>query len=162
MKKISLFCLALSCIGLQSCKNNQEEKAEIPAETPSELAVQKSVSSECYQAIYEQDTLMLKLNTLESGEITGDMTMTIENMPTKQGNLAGEFKGDTLYASYTFIQGDYKEKTYKNPMAFLKKGDQLILGNGEIQTTMGASYFVKGKPIDFERVKYKFDKVACE
>ena len=47
-------------------------------------------------------------------------------------------------------------------MAFLKKGDQLILGNGEIQTTMGASYFVKGKPIDYENVKYKFDKTECQ
>ncbi|WP_026708036.1 hypothetical protein [Flavobacterium frigidarium] len=161
MKKISLLCLALPLIALQSCKNNQEEQGGNP-ETPAELAAQTVVSSECYQAIYEQDTLMLKLNTLENGEITGDMTMTIENMPTKQGNLAGGFKGDTLYASYTFIQGTYKEKTYKNPMAFLKKGDQLILGNGEIQTTMGASYFVKGKPIDYENVKYKFDKAECQ
>jgi hypothetical protein len=28
-------------------------------------------------------------------------------------------------------------------MAFLKRGDDLILGNGEIQITLGASHFVK-------------------
>ena len=46
-------------------------------------------------------------------------------------------------------------------MAFLKRGSELILGNGEIETTMGASYFVKGKPIDFDNVKYKFTVVDC-
>jgi hypothetical protein len=47
-------------------------------------------------------------------------------------------------------------------MAFLKRGNELILGNGKIQTTMGASYFVKGSPIDFDRVKFKFVTVDCE
>lgn len=150
--------MALTCIGLQSCKNNQEEKVD---EVP-EAATEAAVNVECYKAVYEQDTLTLQLNTMKGGEITGDMTMKIENMPTKTGTLAGEFHGDTLYASYTFIQGDYKEKTYKNPMAFLKKADLLILGNGEIQTTMGASYFLKDKPIDYENVKYKFSKSDCK
>jgi hypothetical protein len=47
------------------------------------------------------------------------MDMAISNMP-KSWEISGEFHGDTLFASYTFIQGGYKEKTYKNPMAFLK------------------------------------------
>jgi hypothetical protein len=71
-------------------------------------------------------------------EITGDMDMAISNMPKKVGN-SGEFRGDTLFASYTFIQGGYKEKHIKS-MAFLKR-DDLILGNGEIQITLGASHF---------------------
>jgi hypothetical protein len=44
-------------------------------------------------------------------------------------------------------------------MAFLKKRDELILGNGKIEVAMGASYFANGEPIDFERVKYKFTSV---
>ena len=82
-------------------------------------------------------------------------------MPVKEGKIAGEFKGDTLFASYTFIQGGYEKRTFKNPMAFLRKDNQFILGNGKIQTTMGASYFVKGEPIDFEHVKYKFTKIEA-
>jgi hypothetical protein len=38
----------------------------------------------------------------------------------------------------------------------------LILGNGKIQVTMGASSFVKGEPIDFDRVKYKFNVIDCK
>ena len=89
------------------------------------------------------------------------MAMRFFNMPKKVGKIAGEFSGDTLFVSYTFIQGTNEKITYKNPMAFLKRGNALILGNGKIQTTMGASYFVKGSPIDFERVKFKFTAVDC-
>jgi hypothetical protein len=74
--------------------------------------------------------------------------------------ISGEFRGDTLFASYTFIQGGYKEKHIKS-MAFLKRGDDLILGNGEIQITLGASHFVNDAAIDFDRVKYKFTAVEC-
>ncbi|OAB25303.1 hypothetical protein SAMN05444395_10973 [Flavobacterium fryxellicola] len=155
MKNLSLFCLLLTCIGLGSCKNNQSEKI-IEAKEAKEL-----VSEQCYKAVYEKDTLDLKINTFKDGEITGDMVMAIATMPKKVGEIIGEFRGDTLFASYTFIQGANKEKTFKNPMAFLKRGNELILGNGQIQITMGASHFVKGEPIDFERVKYKFSEVDC-
>jgi hypothetical protein len=155
MRNQGLFCLLLSSIFLVSCKKNESEK-KIEAKEMVEL---ESVA--CYQAVYEQDTVNLKMNTFKSGEITGEMVMNIENMPKKIGEIAGEFRGDTLFASYTFIQGDYKKRTYKNPMAFLKQGDQLILGNGVIENSMGASYFVKGKPIDFENVKYKLSTIEC-
>ena len=157
MKKLGLFCLLLACSGLQSCKNNQSEKAVDAAQVEAE----KPISVACYKALYQEDTIDLKINTLKDGKITGDMEMKIMDMPKKVGKILGEFHGDTLFASYTFISSGYEKKTYKNPMAFLKKGDELILGNGQIETSMGASYFVKGVPIDFESVKYRFTAVDC-
>ena len=157
MKTPVLFCLLFACIGFQSCKKNQNEKVV----KTNQVQAEKPISVQCYEALYEQDTIELEINTLKNGKITGDMVMKLFNMPKKVGKLAGEFSGDTLFVSYTFIQGANEKKTYKNPMAFLKRGNELILGNGKIQTTMGASYFVKGSPIDFERVKYKFTTVDC-
>lgn len=157
MKTPVLFCLLFACIGFQSCKENQNVKVKDKIKVQAE----KPISIQCYKAFYEKDTIELKMNTLKNGEITGDMVMKFFKMPTKTGKIAGEFRGDTLFASYTFIEGDNKKITFKNPMAFLKRGEELILGNGEIQTTMGASYFVKGKPIDFERVKFKLTTVDC-
>lgn len=142
----------LICFGFESCKKNAEAK---------EVLVEKPINTECYKALYEKDTLDLKINTLKSGEINGTMEMKVFNTPNKVGEIYGEFHGDTLLVSYTFIEGTNKEVTYKNPMAFLKRGNELILGNGEIETSMGASYFAKGKPIDFDRVKYKFTAVDC-
>jgi hypothetical protein len=152
MKNLGFACLLLTCIGFESCKKDTTEKV---------VVVEKPISVQCYKAVYEKDTLNLKINTLKDGKLTGAMEMAIFNLPKKVGELTGEVRGDTLFASYTFTEGGTKNKTFKNPMAFLKRGNELILGNGEIETTMGASYFVKGKPIDFDQVKYKFTAVDC-
>ncbi|WP_348811415.1 hypothetical protein [Flavobacterium maritimum] len=157
MKTPVLFCLLFACIGFQSCKKNENEKVV----KRTQVQAEKPVSVQCYKALYEQDTIDLKMSTLKNGKIAGDMVMSFFNMPKKIGKIAGELRGDTIFVSYTFIQGANEKVTYKNPMAFLKRGDELILGNGKIQTTMGASYFVKGSPIDFERVKFKFKTVDC-
>lgn len=157
MKNLGLFCLLFACIGFQSCKKNESQKVG----KATQVQAEKPISVQCYKALYQEDTIELKMNTLKNGKITGDMVMKFFNMPKKVGKIAGEFRGDTLFASYTFIQGTYDKITYKNPMAFLKRGNELILGNGKIETTMGASYFVKGAPIDFERVKFKFKTVDC-
>jgi hypothetical protein len=156
MKNLGLFCLLFVCIGFQSCKKNQSQKV-----VEAKVQAEKPISVQCYKALYQKDTIELKMNTLKNGKITGDMVMKLFNMPKKVGKIAGEFRGDTLFASYTFIQGTYDKITYKNPRAFLKLGNELILGNGKIETTMGASYFVKGTPIDFESVKFKFATVDC-
>jgi hypothetical protein len=157
IKNQAISFLLVACIGLQSCKKN-ETKTETGA---AQADAEKIVSTECYKAVYEKDTIDLKLNTLKSGKLSGNMSMKVFGAPEKTGEIAGEFHGDTLFADYTFQEITNKNKTFKNPMAFLKREKQLILGNGTMQTTMGVTYLVKDKPIDFERVKYKFDVAEC-
>lgn len=157
MKNIGLFCLLLACIGLQSCKKEQSEKKV--ETTPAQAA--EPINVACYQALYESDTVDLKINTLKDGKVNGNMVMKILDMPKKTGKISGKFSGDTLFVDYTFYQGVYDKKIFKNPMAFLKKGNELILGSGKIETYLGRSYFSKDKPIDFEKVKYRFTTVDC-
>jgi hypothetical protein len=49
-------------------------------------------------------------------------------------------------------------------MAFLKRGDELVLGNGKIISYiyMGRSYLDKDIPIDFNKVKFKFKTIDCD
>jgi hypothetical protein len=157
MKNLGLFFLLLTCIGFESCKKDQNpnDAGEAKAKT------EKPISTACYKALYESDTINLTINTLKNGKITGDMVMKIADMPEKVGKIAGEFRGDTLFADYSFIQGTNDKVTFKNPMAFLKHDSKLILGSGKIETYLGRSYFVKDTPIDFEKVKYKFTTVDC-
>ena len=153
MKNLGLFCLLLACIGLESCNKN-------PKNVDNQALAEKPTSVQCYKALYEKDTLDLKINTLATGKITGDMVMKVFNKAKKVGKIAGEFRGDTLFVDYSFISGTDKA-IYKNPMALLKRGNEFILGNGKIETYLGASYFAKGQPIDFDTVKYKFTTVDC-
>jgi len=157
MKKLVLSCLILSVIGLQSCKNDEKQKEAEAAKADGE----KVLSSACYKAIYEKDTLDLTLNTLKNGKLGGNLIMKVAPSTVRTGEVSGEFHGDTLFVDYTFKDNVNKDKTFKNPMALLKRNNQLILGNGKMQTTMGVTYLVKDQPIDFENVKYKFDSVEC-
>ncbi|MFH7014844.1 hypothetical protein [Flavobacterium sp. FlaQc-47] len=156
MKNLVISCLLLSCIGLQSCKKNEEKKEAVQTDA------EKIVSTQCYKAVYEKDTIDLKLNTLKNGKLSGNMVMKVAAATERTGEITGEFRGDTLFADYTFVEVTNKTKTFKNPMAFLKRDNQLILGNGTMQTTMGVTYLVKDKPIDFDRVKYKFSTSECK
>ena len=158
MKNLVLPCLLVICIGFQSCKNEEKQKEAEAAK----IAAETIVSTECYKAIYEKDTIDLKLNTLKNGKISGDMVMKVAPKTVKTGEVAGEFRGDTLFVDYTFKDSATKDQIFKNPMALLKRDKQLILGNGTMQTTMGVTYIVKDKPIDFDRVKYKFDPTECK
>jgi len=153
MKNLVLFCLLLACFGFESCNKNPKV-VDVPAMD------EKPTSVQCYKALYENDTLELKVNTLKSGKITGEMVMKVLNKAKKVGKIAGEFRGDTLFVDYSFVSG-LDKAIYKNPMALLKRGNELILGNGKIETYLGTSYFAKGQPIDFDDVKYKFATVDC-
>lgn len=157
MKKLVIPFLLLTLVGFQSCKKEEKQK-EIEAV---KAEGEKIVSSECYKAIYEKDTIDLKLNTLKNGKLTGDMVMKVAPSTVRTGEVAGEFHGDTLFVDYTFKELASKDRIFKNPMALLKRDKQLILGNGTMQTTMGVTYLVKDQPIDFENVKYKFTSVEC-
>jgi hypothetical protein len=68
MKKFRFFLFALTCIGVVSCKKYESEKIDEVLKVPAE----KPISVGCYQAIYEEDTLDLKINTFKNGEVTGD------------------------------------------------------------------------------------------
>lgn len=157
MKNLSILCLSFICIGLVSCKKGQNQQVL----ENSQIQAEKSISEKCYKALYQKDTIDLKINTLQNGKITGSMVMNVFNEPKRIGEIAGEFRGDTLFCAYTFILETDKKITHKNPMAFLKQGNGFILGDGKIEYYLGASYFVKGTPIEFDRVKYKFTNVEC-
>lgn len=156
--KTNLLLIMASILAITSC---QDKKQDIEGTSKKQNA-EKPLTVQCYKAIYERDTINLQVEKFNGGQIGGNMQMQFDKMPIKKGTISGEFSGDTLFVSYTFIEGSNEKITFKNPMAFLKRGELLILGNGKMQTTMGATYFVKGEPIDFDSVKFKFDKVACE
>jgi hypothetical protein len=98
----------------------------------------------------------------EGCKITGHLLINYIDKGKNEGLISGAYKGDTLFVDYTFKIGTENKTMYKNPLAFLKKDGKLILGVGQIETSMGKSYFVKGKPIDFEKGRFTFDTAVCK
>jgi len=156
MKKLLTYFAVLAAAFVLSCNQNTE-KSKQPDETKT---VVDSSAMECYEAIDDLDTGSLKLLVDANGQVTGPLIINYLDQGDSNGQIVGSFRGDTLFAHYTFKVGNNKT-TYKNPLAFLKKDGKLILGVGQIETYLGASSFVKGKPINFERGRFTFAPVEC-
>lgn len=139
---------------LASCGNAEKKK-------DTANAIDSNAKKECYVAIDGADTAYLDLRVAEI-KVDGDLLIKYADKAHNKGTVSGKFSGDTLFVDYTFTVGEAKTPIYKNPLAFLKKDKQLILGVGVIETAYGRSYFVKDKPINFERGKFVFELGNCK
>lgn len=158
MKRRILYTLLAAIPMVYSC-NQSGEKSTAANE---DQATDTVSTTQCYAAVDSNDKADLKLISSAKGEVTGNMVINYFEKGKNDGLIDGKFKGDTLFADYTFKIGTKNPVVYKNPLAFLKRGDSLILGVGQIETSLGKSYFVKGKPIRFDRSKFIFSPVECK
>lgn len=154
MKALTIY-LTLIVLSLTACNNNKSAGHQ----GNDTLAVS---SIECYIAVFDKDTAQLSLSALEGSKIQGDLLIQYHNNPKNEGTLLARRSGDTLFADYSYTVGTYEKVVNKNPLAFLIKGDSLILGIGEIETKVGRSYFKPGVPINFDRGRFRFVKGECE
>ena len=158
MKKFNPAIIGALLMLAYACNSGNDNKQSQTDSLSGSNAIQ---SSRCYIAIDGADTAYLNIQNLASGKVNGKMLINYSGKPNNTGTLAGEFKGDTLFADYTFTSGENKTVN-KNPLAFLKEDSRMTLGVGTIETYLGRSYFAKGKPIDFERGRFKFDSLECK
>lgn len=145
---VALFPFAYAC-------NSSDKK--------SETAKKDSLINEtCYASAFEKDSAAMIVKTMASGKITGSLLIKYGDKPQNNGKIDGKFSGDTLLVDYRFNTGADTTKAFTNPLAFLKKDGKLIMGVAQIETTLGRSYFVKGKPINYEAGKFTFAEVPCK
>ncbi|GAA3964521.1 hypothetical protein GCM10022246_17070 [Pedobacter ginsengiterrae] len=135
--------------------NSSDKKAET-------AKVDSLISETCYASSFEKDSAAMILKTMASGKVTGSMLIKYGDKPQNNGKIDGKFHGDTLLVDYRFNTGTDSTKAFTNPLAFLKKDGKLIMGVAQIETTLGKSYFVKGKPINYEAGKFTFVEVPCK
>ena len=153
MKKNILFLTLAAVPFIFSC-NQSEKKAA--AKTDS------IVTENCYASVFEKDSAAMIVKTLASGKVTGSLLIKYDEKPQNNGKIDGKFNGDTLLVDYRFNTGGDTTKVFTNPLAFLKKDGKLVMGVGQIETSLGRSYFVKDKPINFEVGKFTFEEVPCK
>lgn len=162
--KNSIYFLAFLASGLVFSCNQPQYKTDQTADSTSTAAIK----DQCYLALFEKDTADLKIRTAADGKVTGDLVMRYGLKPNSvervinKGKVEGSFHGDTLFLNYLYTSGSLNKTLYQNPLALLKKGEKLILGVGQIETSVGRSYFVKNKPIDFDKGRFKFEPVECK
>ncbi|WP_367866405.1 hypothetical protein [Pedobacter sp. WC2423] len=149
MKNPMLICLALVSTILYSCRQDNGKNPEKP------------IATTCYMAVDGRDTAKMELQSFSKGRVSGNLVVNYYKKDNNHGEFEGAFKGDTLFVIYSFKIG--KNSTgYKNPLAFLKKEDKLIMGIGKMEGVLGRIYFRKDIPIDFTQGRFTYAPVNCK
>jgi hypothetical protein len=152
MKIISM--IALPLLVFQSCSSGPSHDKGLRLSSPDTL-----FKTSCYLAIDGNDTARMVLKSSDMG-VKGKLLISYHDKDKNEGDFKGYFKGDTLLVDYGFRVGS-KTTWYKNPLAFLQKDDQLLMGVGDMQNRWGRTYFVRGRPIDFKKGRFIFMKSDC-
>jgi hypothetical protein len=159
MKRNMLYLATMALPVLFSC-NQEGNKA---AELKDSLAKADTMTNkQCFVAVDGKDTANLSVNTMHDGKVSGKLVINYAEKGKNDGEIEGAYKGDTLFVDYTFKIGTENKTIYKNPLAFLNKEGKLTLGVGQIETNLGRSYFVKGRPISFDKGRFTFEPADCK
>jgi hypothetical protein len=137
----NLFFLLLTSAGFFACTN---ESTESTATEPT-IAVQEI--NACYTSINKKDSLQLSLNIIGT-RVRGEMKYQLYKKGPNQGTLRGKLMGDTIVADYTFLS---EGKQSVRQLAFLRKGDTLTEGFGELINNKGIMTFSNTAALDFSK-----------
>ena len=115
-------------------------------------------TSDCYGYTKNRDTASLKLN-IAGDELTGELSYKLFEKDSNKGKIAGELRGDTIIAEYTF---DSEGMRSVREVVFVKKADgKLYEGTGEVEEKGGKTRFKNKSALKFDQ-SIVFSKADCK
>ncbi|MBC7848203.1 MAG: hypothetical protein H7Y31_00635 [Chitinophagaceae bacterium] len=131
---------------LSSC-NFTDKKTN--TDSPEVVAKPASRSEkECYHYYSGRDTVLMDL-FVRNGRAEGKITYQFFEKDRNDGNFSGELKGDTLVADYEFNSEGTKST---RQVVFLKQGDKLTEGYGDVEEKNGKMVFKNLPAVTFGNV----------
>ncbi|WP_406823689.1 hypothetical protein [Pedobacter sp. KACC 23697] len=150
--------LGLATLLLAACQGGTAKKTQAKIDSTIVTNAESAPDSvQCYQYIKNRDTATLSLKS-ENNKVTGTLGYNLYEKDKNAGTIAGMVKGDTIIANYTFQS---EGKTSVREVAFLKKGNQLAEGFGDVQEINGESKFKDLSKLKFDG-SMTFEKIDCK
>ncbi|WP_316827167.1 hypothetical protein [Pedobacter miscanthi] len=150
--------LSLAALFVAACQGGTAKKTQAKIDSTIVTNAETAPNAiQCYQYIKNRDTATLSLKN-EDNKVTGTLGYNLYEKDKNAGTIAGVIKGDTIIASYTFQS---EGQTSVREVAFLKKGDQLIEGFGDVQEVKGETKFKDINQLKFEG-SMAFGKIECK
>ncbi|OBX27203.1 hypothetical protein LX77_02714 [Gelidibacter algens] len=147
---LSLFTLSISC------KEPQAEAA--PLQTEANEKPKIKIEEHCYMYAKNKDTIKLMLKENKT-LVTGKMVYNVFEKDASHGSFEGVMRGDTLYADYDF---EAEGTTSKGELIFLKKGNSLLQGYGDVEVdAQNTTVFKDNANITFDE-QFPLIAVACD
>ncbi len=166
------FVLILAITLLFACREktavsgeNVDEQTSQQIDTSEQLINKTAVEPEttmatgktCYQYIKGKDNAKLSLK-IDGKMASGDLAYSWFQKDKNTGTIAGKMYGDTLVANYIFTSEGTRSV---REVVFLKKGDKLLEGIGEVTLDGDKTLFMDRSRLTFGE-SVVFIKVACK
>jgi hypothetical protein len=132
--RYGLFIPIICC--LAACNTNKA-KTDENSEAPEGI--------HCYRYASNRDTVDLKID-VAGNSVTGNLVYKIFEKDQNAGSIKGHFRGDTLFADYTFQSEGIQSV---RELAFLRRGNDLVEGYGEVEETNSGMRFKNLQSLSF-------------
>ncbi|MGC1632116.1 MAG: hypothetical protein WA749_08395 [Gelidibacter sp.] len=154
---LNIVVATLVLVGI-SCKETTKENVEtIDMENQNKATLSK-IEEQCFWYAKNKDTIKLMLKENKT-LVTGKMVINLYEKDGSHGSFEGILKGDTLFADYDF---ESEGITSKRELIFLKKGNTLLQGYGDVEEEgQHTTVFKKGAKITFDE-KFPLTAVDCK
>ena len=140
MKNHLLIFTAIATILVSSCKNEtKKEESEIISPEEADIMASDVNSPEiaCYRYVSKKDTVLLQMEKIND-EVAGTLSYNYFEKDKNDGTFEGKMIGDTLLGNYTFKS---EGAVSVREVLFLKKGNTLVEGFGEVEEINGKIKF---------------------
>ncbi len=148
MKKSILFFAVIATITFSSCKNEtKKEDSKVRVSEKADIMESDLNSPEiaCYLYVSKKDTVLLQMEKMND-EVAGTLSYNYLEKDNNDGTFEGKLVGDTLFANYTF---DSEGSVSVRELIFIKKGNKLVEGYGEVEEVNGEIKFKKHTKFTF-------------
>lgn len=142
-----VFCLACN-------KKTETTESVITEPTKPETEI---TQKDCYEFVKGKDTVRLSL-VQNGNNVNGELAYNWFEKDKNSGTLSGIFVGDTLFADYTFQS---EGTTSVRETAFVKNGDKLTEGFGEVTEKDNKQVFKNPKALKFDS-DIVLERTECE
>jgi hypothetical protein len=144
MKHFFTFLIAVA--GCFSCNNNSKTTATESKDSSEVTAPANKETTQCYAGVRGKDTVFLKINK-NHNTVSGDLEYNLFEKDQNKGTIEGMMRGDTLLANYTFMSEGMNSV---REVIFLKKGNTLVEGFGDVEEKSGKMIFKNTGGVKFD------------
>ncbi len=154
--KFAISTLILAVLFI-SCEGKKETETKVEGKAAESDAMPAAERKECFRYAVNKDTVTMTL-TRNANNASGEMQYNLFEKDGNFGTFSGTFIGDTLYADYTFESEGMKSV---REAVFLRKGDKMFQGDGEIIITGDKVTYRNPKALSFGN-SIVLEKVECK
>jgi len=147
--------LSLAIVGLSACTSENKDKTQLD----SAYSAMENISNrtQCYSYSKNRDSATMKLE-FDGDKFSGVLSYNLFEKDKNAGTVSGIIKGDTLLADYTF---NAEGTTSVREVAWIKRGDSLREGYGDVEDLKGKLVFKNHSKLTFDK-SFIFEKTDCK